>query len=86
MPQLPRAVIKERAQRLRQKGEGALRKHLEGEIGRTARVLTESPMIARTEQFTPVRLSSSVAPGTMTDVRIAGHDGHRLIAAAPLPC
>jgi threonylcarbamoyladenosine tRNA methylthiotransferase MtaB len=86
MPQVPRTVIKERARRLRQKGDAALRQHLAGQIGRTVHVLTESATIARTEQFTPVRLSSAVAPCTMADVRIIGHDGRQLIAAAPLSC
>jgi threonylcarbamoyladenosine tRNA methylthiotransferase MtaB len=86
MPQLPREVIKERAQRLRKIGESALRRHLEREVGRTARVLSESRTLARTEQFTPVRLSSQVAPGTLLDVRIAGHDGRHLLAAASVAC
>jgi threonylcarbamoyladenosine tRNA methylthiotransferase MtaB len=86
MPQLPRGVIKERAQRLRKIGESALRRHLEREVGRTARVLSESRTLARTEQFTPVRLSSQVAPATLLDVRIAAHDGRHLLAAASLAC
>jgi threonylcarbamoyladenosine tRNA methylthiotransferase MtaB len=86
MPQLPRGVIKERAQRLRKIGESALRRHLEREVGRTARVLSESRTLARTEQFTPVRLSSQVAPATLLDIRIAAHDGRHLLAAASLAC
>src|SRR5271155_539760 len=42
MPQLPGATVKERARRLRQRGEIALRRHLDGEVGATRRVLTES--------------------------------------------
>jgi threonylcarbamoyladenosine tRNA methylthiotransferase MtaB len=86
MPQLPRGIIKERAKRLRKMGESALRRHLEREVGRTARVLSESRTLARTEQFTPVRLSSQVAPATLLDVRIAAHDGRHLLAAASLAC
>src|ERR1700680_2040472 len=57
MPQLPRDVVKERARRLRERGALALRQYLDGEIGATRRILTESHDIGRTEQFTPVRLS-----------------------------
>jgi threonylcarbamoyladenosine tRNA methylthiotransferase MtaB len=81
MPQLPGNVIKERARRLREKGDVALRKHLDGEIGRQRRVLTEAGGIGRTEQFTPVKLSAPVARGLMLDLTVAGHDGRHLIAA-----
>ncbi len=63
MPQLDRAVIKERAQRLREKGEAALRAFLDAQIGTRRQVLTERGGIGRTEQFTAVRLTSPVAPG-----------------------
>jgi threonylcarbamoyladenosine tRNA methylthiotransferase MtaB len=81
MPQLPRDIVKDRARRLRDKGEAALHCHLEGEVGARRRVLTERGGIARTEQFTPVRLSSPVAPGEILDLTIAGHDSSRLLAA-----
>jgi len=81
MPQLPGDVIKQRARRLREKGEAALRKHLEGEVGRERRVLTEADGIGRTEQFTPVKLSAPVTRGLMLDLTVAGHDGRQLIAA-----
>jgi threonylcarbamoyladenosine tRNA methylthiotransferase MtaB len=81
MPQLDRAVIKERAQRLRDTGEVALRRFLESQIGRQRQVLTERGGIGRTEQFTAVRLATPVAPGAMLDLTIAAHDGRQLIAA-----
>jgi threonylcarbamoyladenosine tRNA methylthiotransferase MtaB len=81
MPQLGREVAKERAARLRAKGEAALRRHLAAEIGRRRRILLESEIIGRTEGFTPVVLRHPAAPGALFDVAIAGHDGHRLIAA-----
>jgi threonylcarbamoyladenosine tRNA methylthiotransferase MtaB len=81
MPQLARGVVKERARRLREKGEAALRRHLDGEIGARRRVLTETRGLARTEQFTPVRLASPVEPGVILDVAVAGHDGRQLLAA-----
>ena len=60
MPQLDRALVKERARRLREKGEAALRGHLNREIGARRRVLTESNALGRTEQFTPVRLAAAI--------------------------
>jgi hypothetical protein len=43
--------------------------------------MAESPSLARTEQFVPVRLAAVCAPGALFDVAIAAHDGQRLIAA-----
>ena len=81
MPQVPHPLRKERARLLREAGAAAVRRHLESEIGARRRVLTESNNIARTEQFTPVRLSAHIEPGQMVDVTIASHDGKHLIAA-----
>jgi len=81
MPQLPRAVVKERASRLRESGALALRRHLDAEVGARRRVLLESAALGRTEQFTPVALARLAAPGTIVDVKIGSHDGKRLIAA-----
>jgi threonylcarbamoyladenosine tRNA methylthiotransferase MtaB len=81
MPQLPRDVVKERARRLRERGAQALRQHLDGEIGATRRVLTESQDIGRTEQFTQVRLKTPVESGNILDLTMASHDGRQLLAA-----
>jgi threonylcarbamoyladenosine tRNA methylthiotransferase MtaB len=81
MPQLPRAVVKERALRLREGGALALRRHLDAEVGAKRRVLLESESLGRTEQFTPVNLAAANAPGEIVELRIAGHDGKRLLAA-----
>jgi threonylcarbamoyladenosine tRNA methylthiotransferase MtaB len=81
MPQLPRDVVKERARRLRERGALALGQHLDSEVGATRRVLTESPEIGRTEQFTPVRLKTPVEPGEILDLTMAAHDGRQLLAA-----
>jgi threonylcarbamoyladenosine tRNA methylthiotransferase MtaB len=81
MPQVRREVIKDRARRLRQKGEAALRRHLEGEIGARRRVLAEASATGRTEQFTPIRLAAPAEPGIILDLTVAGHDGRQLLAA-----
>jgi len=81
MPQVAGDIVKERARRLREKGEAALHRYLDGEVGARRAVLTERGGIARTPQFTPVRLAAAVEPGQMLDVAVAGHDGRQLLAA-----
>lgn len=81
MPQVDRADVKERARRLREKGETALRGHLDREIGRRRRVLTESKSLGHTEQFMPVRLAAPVEPGVIVDLEMTAHDGRQLLAA-----
>ena len=81
MPPLERSIVKERARRLREKGQIALRAHLEREIGRRRSVLAESRALGRTEQFTPVRLAAPIAPGVILDLTMTGHDGRQLLAA-----
>ena len=81
MPQVPRATIKERAQRLREKGAMALRRHLETQVGARAPVLIESGATGRTEHFTPVRLGRAREPGMIVNLTMVGHDGRQLLAA-----
>jgi threonylcarbamoyladenosine tRNA methylthiotransferase MtaB len=78
---VPHPIRKERARLLRQDGDAALRRHLASEVGARRRVLTESGNMARTEQFTPVRLAHAAEPGHILDVSISSHDGSRLLAA-----
>lgn len=81
MPQLAPALVAERAARLRETGAGLLRRHLSAEVGRRRTVLVEAGGRGHTEHFTPVRLSGAAVRGSLADLRIAGHDGARLIAA-----
>jgi len=81
MPQVDRALIKERAHRLRERGEAALRVHLQAQVGSRQRVLAEQGTSARSEQFTRVRLAKPMASGRIIDVAISAHDGQQLIAA-----
>jgi threonylcarbamoyladenosine tRNA methylthiotransferase MtaB len=82
MPQVARQIVKDRARRLRRRGEAALRRHLDAEIGQVRRVLTESHAGGHSEHFTPVRFDQAVEPGIIVEARMIGHDGRRLIAAA----
>ncbi|MFC4174100.1 tRNA (N(6)-L-threonylcarbamoyladenosine(37)-C(2))-methylthiotransferase MtaB [Microvirga sp. GCM10011540] len=80
MPQVSRDVVKDRARRLREKGEAALLRHLDAEVGATRNVLIELNRIGRTESFTPVRFSSAVERGDLRPVTITGHNGRELVA------
>jgi threonylcarbamoyladenosine tRNA methylthiotransferase MtaB len=77
MPQVAGGAIKERAKRLREAGEVALRRRLASEIGATREVLIEGATQGRTEHFLPVAISGE-APGAVRRLAIAGHDGARL--------
>ncbi|MBN8961806.1 MAG: tRNA (N(6)-L-threonylcarbamoyladenosine(37)-C(2))-methylthiotransferase MtaB [Rhizobiales bacterium] len=79
MPQVDGRVIKERAKRLRDTGEAALRQRLDAEIGATRSVLIESATQGRTEHFVPVAIADRVA-GEVRAMTITGHDGARLLA------
>ncbi|MGY6412140.1 MAG: tRNA (N(6)-L-threonylcarbamoyladenosine(37)-C(2))-methylthiotransferase MtaB [Alkalilacustris sp.] len=80
MPQVAGGAIRERAARLREAGAAALSAHLAAQAGRAHRVLTESPTMGRTEQFTEVRLTTPAPVGRILPLRIAGHADGRLVA------
>ena len=81
MPQVRGEVIRERAARLRVAGDAALRAHLDAQVGRVHRVLTEGPRLGRTPQFTEIAFARDMPEGTLLTVSAQGHDGARLIAA-----
>lgn len=78
MPQVARPLIRERAARLRAAGQAALERHLDAQVGRSHRILTEGPRIGRTEQFTEVAFASDQPEGAIVTATITGHDGARL--------
>jgi threonylcarbamoyladenosine tRNA methylthiotransferase MtaB len=80
MPQLAKAVVKDRAARLRAAGEAALGRHLERQVGRAVRGLVERPGIARAEDFTEIGFEGPGAPGEIVELRVTGHDGRRALA------
>ncbi|MCW2306765.1 tRNA (N(6)-L-threonylcarbamoyladenosine(37)-C(2))-methylthiotransferase MtaB [Rhodobium gokarnense] len=81
MPQVERAIAKERAARLRGAGAAAYARHLAGEIGSRRQVLIERDGLGRTEQFTETALEGA-APGDIVPVRIVGHTRRHLVAEA----
>jgi len=80
MPQLPKAVVKARAARLRDAGEAALARHLEAQSGRTLSGLVERQGVARAEDFTEVAFEGAAEPGTVVALKVVGHDGKRALA------
>ncbi len=81
MPQVAPHEIKARAKRLRDRGALALSAHLDRQIGRTLKLLTEAGGMARSEDFTPVRLAG-LERGQLVDATITHHDG-AVLSAVP---
>jgi threonylcarbamoyladenosine tRNA methylthiotransferase MtaB len=81
MPQLAKAVIKERAGLLRLKGRERLRAFLSSEIGATRQVLVETARSGRTEHFAAVKFPQEMSPGAIVQARITSCDESRLDAS-----
>ncbi|MBO9100186.1 MULTISPECIES: tRNA (N(6)-L-threonylcarbamoyladenosine(37)-C(2))-methylthiotransferase MtaB [unclassified Rhizobium] len=77
MPQLDRAVVKERAARLRATGLRLQQSHLDGMVGTMQWLLVENNGMAHTENFTLVA-APGLAPRALVPAVITGHDGKRL--------
>jgi threonylcarbamoyladenosine tRNA methylthiotransferase MtaB len=82
MPQLPGAVIKERAARLRAAGEIALAAELSSRIGSETDVLIERPGMGRAAFYAPVSFTAPGDAGSLRRVRLVGVSGRNLIGAA----
>ena len=80
MPQLPRPVVKARAERLRAKGAEALRRHLDRQVDRTVKGLVERPGVARAADFTEVLFDGAAQTGGLATLHVVGHDGRRALA------
>ncbi|MBN07161.1 MAG: tRNA (N(6)-L-threonylcarbamoyladenosine(37)-C(2))-methylthiotransferase MtaB [Rhodospirillaceae bacterium] len=80
MPQLPRALRKQRSALLREKGGATKTTFFDSLIGTKASVLSETSGRGYTEHFAPVKLSSDLEPGQVFDVRITGHADQALSA------
>jgi threonylcarbamoyladenosine tRNA methylthiotransferase MtaB len=82
MPQVPREIARERAARLRAKGETALGSFLEAQRGATVELLMERDGVGRTRQFAEARVSTHAAPGSFVRARITGVAGRQLVGEA----
>jgi len=74
MPQVKGDLIKERARRLRERGEVALTAHLRKLVGTEQHLLVERGGIGRTPCFTTVRVGSGFEAGTLVTKRILSHN------------
>ena len=77
MPQLDRALVKERAGRLRDTGKRLHEAHLVSMIGREVMILVENNGLAHTENFTLVD-AAGLKPRDLVPVMITGHNGRHL--------
>jgi threonylcarbamoyladenosine tRNA methylthiotransferase MtaB len=82
MPQLPGAVIKERAARLRTAGEAALAADLSARVGSETDVLIEQPGLGRAAFYAPVSFTGSGDAGSVRRMRLIGASERNLIGAA----
>src|SRR5262249_51308993 len=65
MPQLNGALVKERASRLRARGEAALKARLAALAGGTAEILMERNQLGRTPCFAPVKMKEEISHGRL---------------------
>jgi threonylcarbamoyladenosine tRNA methylthiotransferase MtaB len=79
MPQLSGTVVKERAARLRAKGEEVMRTYQEAQIGKTVSVLVEQDNQGHCQHYLPVRVTEEVAAGSIQPVRILSRTDTHLI-------
>jgi threonylcarbamoyladenosine tRNA methylthiotransferase MtaB len=82
MPQLSRAIVKERAARLRARGAAALSARLDAMKGSRQSVLVERKAVGYTPCFSQVAVGSDKAPGTLLSFIITGRDGDHLTGVA----
>jgi threonylcarbamoyladenosine tRNA methylthiotransferase MtaB len=82
MPQVPHALRKERAERLRQLGAAALARHLAARVGGSASVLAETSTKGHAEDFSPVLFETEAPAGAILTARVLACDGRHLIARA----
>jgi threonylcarbamoyladenosine tRNA methylthiotransferase MtaB len=80
MPAVAKPVRRERARRLRAKGEAALAAHLGRQVGRRAEVLLETPSRGRSEGYLPVELEAEGIAGRILAAEIVAARPDRLIA------
>jgi len=80
MPQLDKGLIKERAGRLRTKGQERLTKFLNSSVGAIQHVLVETRNSGRNEQFATVRFAQSLSPGAIVKAQVMAASANYLEA------
>ena len=79
MPQIDGRIIKSRAELLRSLGKKVRSKHLKEQIGRKHKVLMESSVLGRTEQFAEVLFASPKQEGSIVDATISDASNSQLM-------
>ena len=82
MPQVPMALRRERAARLRDAGAVQVQSFLESQVGKTIEVLTEKNNTGRTPQFAPVKFAGTVAANQIVTARVESVADHQLQVVA----
>jgi threonylcarbamoyladenosine tRNA methylthiotransferase MtaB len=85
MPQVAGAAIKERAARLREKGDAALASYLGSRIGNEVELMMEREHLGRTPGFAEMELAQPATPGDLLRARVTASDGRRLRGEGPVP-
>ena len=80
MPQMDRSIIKERAARLRSRGELAVQNHLAAQIGLEHNILIENERMGRTEGFSEVLFNKDQIKGSIVNAKIVSKSQTQLIA------
>jgi threonylcarbamoyladenosine tRNA methylthiotransferase MtaB len=75
MPQVDHSLRKERAARLREKGEQQMQKFLKSHINKERQAIVEKGNIGRTEHFAQVRLDKELPQGSLVAVRTCAIEG-----------
>jgi threonylcarbamoyladenosine tRNA methylthiotransferase MtaB len=79
MPQLPDALVRERAAKLRAAGEAALAVELASRIGSETDVLIERPGLGRAAFYATVRSATQDPEGSVRRMRLVDRSGRNLI-------
>jgi len=81
MPQLDRALVRERAARLRAAGGAALDAELRSRIGTRSAVLIERPGLGRSEFYAAVECDGAHPVGSVHEMRLTAVRGGNLVGA-----
>lgn len=80
MPQVAKDVRKERAARLRARGDRMQERYFASCVGKEFAVLVEKDTVARTEQFAPVHLDGHAKAGSIIQARVVSSTPNHLSA------
>jgi threonylcarbamoyladenosine tRNA methylthiotransferase MtaB len=80
MPQVPPAIVKERAQQLRAHAQTSLQRHLLQQVGQSKIILAETATTGRCADFTPVQLNAPVVRGQFYTVAMESVSADKMVA------